>query len=136
MLLPNSRDTFSLEHVGVWKRCMLKNKANNKSAYQTNLTQNGYHLLPSGVVLYKQVSNIWTYFSFIHILLRSAEDISCSCQFRPLFRVVFPFHFWYNYATEGFDLRIKKKKKWISFNLEWGFMLFSSFKQPQMNRPK
>ena len=57
------------------------------------MTQNGYHLLPSVVVSYKQVSNIWTYFSLTHVLLPSAEDISCSCQFSPLFRVVFLFIF-------------------------------------------
>ena len=28
------------------------------TAYQTNLTQNGYHFLPSVMVSYKQVSNI------------------------------------------------------------------------------
>ena len=89
------------------------------TSYQTNLTQNGYHLLPSAVVSYKQVSNIWTYFSLTHILLRSPKDISCSCRFSPLFQVVFLLIF-YILMPEDFDLRIKKKK--ISFNLEWGFL--------------
>ena len=70
-----------------------KHEPMTSTEYQTNLTQNGYHLLPSVMVSYKQVSNIWTYFSLTHILLRSPEDISCSCQFSPLFQVVFLFIF-------------------------------------------
>ena len=75
------------------------------SVYRTNLSQNGYHLLPSVMVSYKQVSNILTYFSLTHILLRSPEDISCSYQFTPLFQVVFFFLilFWYICSTESFD---------------------------------
>ena len=88
------------------------------TAYQTDLAQNGYHFLPSVAVSYKQVSNIWTYFSLTHILLRSPNDISWSCRFSPLFQVVFLLIF-YILMPEDFDLRIKKK--WISFNLEWGF---------------
>ena len=75
------------------KDVCLKTKLITSRAYQTNLTQNGYHLLPSVVVSYKRVSNILTYFSLTHVLLRSAEDISCSFQFSPLFRVVFLFIF-------------------------------------------
>ena len=103
-----------------------KHRLITSRAYQTNLTQNGYHLLPSVVVSYKQVSNIWTYFSFTHILLRSAEDISCSCQFSPLFQVVFLLIF--DIIMPQKVLISALKKNWISFNLEWGFMLFSSFK--------
>ena len=66
------------------------------SVYRTNLTQNGYHLLPSVMVSYKQVSNILTYFSLTHILLRSPEDISCSYQFTPLFQVVSFFKFYFD----------------------------------------
>ena len=75
------------------KDVCLKTKLITSTSYQTNLTQNGYHLLPSVVVSYKRVSNILTYFSLTHVLLRSAEDISCSFQFSPLFRVVFLFIF-------------------------------------------
>ena len=89
------------------------------TAYQTDLTQNGYHFLPSVAVSYKQVSNIWTYFSLTHILLRSPNDISWSCWFSQLFQVVFLLIF-YILMPEDFDLRIKK---WISFNLEWGFLV-------------
>ena len=87
------------------------------TSYQTNLTQNGYHLLPSAVVSYKQVSNIWTYFSLTHILLRSPKDISCSCRFSPLFQVVFLLIF-YILIPEDFDLRIKKIdffQSWVRF---------------------
>ena len=87
------------------------------TAYQTDLTQNRYHFLPSVVGSYKQVSNIWTYFSLTHILLRSPKDISCSCRFSSLFQEVFLLIF-YILMAEDFDLRIKKN----GF-LEWGFLV-------------
>ena len=92
-------------------------KLMTSTAYQTDLTQNGYHFLSSVAVSYKQVSNIWTYFSLTHILLRSPKVISCSCRFSPLFQVVFLLNFLYTHARRLWSAYKKMDffQSWVRF---------------------